>query len=269
VQSNLVYTGLFDIGREQIDGRKFEEYQKWLVKTISIFPGIYVFHDGNLDDLSRLNCNLIKIKFSDLKIFSKYQLVANLLKTFMPESPSDITFKTPLYSLVQYSKFELANQLRAVTKFDSVLWVDAGISRFINSIDNNLLDSNLNKLISKGKVAAFEIDLRRNLDFKSMSIKNAKVGTCRRVISGTSFWMHDSIIDKMNDLIYAKFDEWFNLGVWDNEQVLIRILLGENDLNVEYVLQNKNMTGSVARKLGSSNVSKFDISSKIITLMLK
>jgi hypothetical protein len=73
----------------------------------------------------------------------------------------------------------------------------------------------------------------------------------------------------MNDLIYAKFDEWFNLGVWDNEQVLIRILLGENDLNVEYVLQNKNMTGSVARKLGSSNVSKFDISSKIITLMLK
>jgi hypothetical protein len=171
--------------------------------------------------------------------------------------------------LVQYSKFELAQHLRKVIEFDSVLWVDAGISRFVKSVDNNLLNVNFSKLIDKGKIASFEIDLRSNIDIRNFSIVNPKVGSCKRIISGGSFWMHESIIDKINQLIYAKFEEWFSLKVWDNEQVLLRVIFGENDLNIEYVLQGKNTVGSVVRKFGTTNVAKFDVHNKIISFMLK
>ena len=138
-QSTVVYTALYDIAREKIDGRKFEDYKEWLKQTISIFPGIYIFHDGNLSEFNKLDCKLLKVKFSDLEIFSKLHSVTDILDTFKPEATSDITFKTPLYSLVQYSKFELANHLKGVANFDSVLWVDAGISRFISSVDMYLV----------------------------------------------------------------------------------------------------------------------------------
>jgi hypothetical protein len=62
-------------------------------------------------------------------------------------------------------------------------------------------------LIGRQKDAIFEIDLRRNPDAICTSIKIAKVGICSHAISGNIFWMHDSMIDKIDELIYTKCDE--------------------------------------------------------------
>jgi hypothetical protein len=166
---NIVYTALYDIGRERIDGRSFELYKEWLKSTVKIFPGIYIFHDGNLDDFKSLDCNLITIPLQELNIFKRLGQVSKILTEFKPISSSDITFKTPLYSLVQFSKFELAKHLKSIVSFDSLLWVDAGISRFINSSNKSAIVNNSIKLLKEKKEIVFEIDLRRNIDFKNFS----------------------------------------------------------------------------------------------------
>ncbi len=265
---NAVYSALYDIGREKIDGRMFKDYKMWLKKTTTIFPGMYIFHDGNLTDFENLDCYLIELPLSDLEIFKKLDLVTKILQKFKPIATSDITFKTPLYSLVQFAKFELAYHLRARIAFDSVLWVDAGISRFLEKVDHELLIYNSKRLIDEGKETVFEIDLRRNIDLGKLSIKNPNVGTCKRVISGTSFWINNDFLNEFNYLVNSKLEEWIDSGVWDNEQILIRKLLAENQINSKYILQNRNLTGSVARTLGSRVLSKNDLTNKIISRML-
>lgn len=266
---NVVYTGLFDIGRDRLDGRSFDQYRTWLTDTIKLFPGINIFHDGSLQDFSNLDCKLISVQFSDLTTFSYYSQVFEVLQKFQPTSKYDITFQTPLYSLIQYSKFELASKLKAMTNFDSALWVDAGISRFVNSIDYGLLLLNMEKLNKKKKDAAFEIDLKRNLNLRRLSIKNPRVGTCKRVISGTSFWMNANFIEDINRLINLKIDDWISKNIWDNEQIMLRILLGENQFNIEYIRQKRSPTGSVARNLGSTFTTNPEFANKTINYMLK
>jgi len=267
--SNIVYTALYDIGRESIDGRSFELYKEWLKSTVKIFPGIYIFHDGSLNDFKALDCNLITIPLQELNIFKRMEQVSQILTEFKPISSSDITFKTPLYSLVQYSKFELASQLKAIVNFDSLLWVDAGISRFIDSSDNNAIVNNSIKLLKENKEIVFEIDLRRNIDFKNFSIKSYKPGSCRRVISGTSFWINTLAIEKIYDLLNVKLDEWAESKVWDNEQVMLRIIVKEYKFDNVYVLQNRNQTGSVARKLGKLGDLNNYFTNNIISSMLE
>lgn len=266
---NLVYTGLFDIGRDRFDGRSFNQYKKWLTDTINLFPGINIFHDGSLNDFSNLDCNLISVQLSELTTFSYHNNVFKILQNFQPVSKYDITFQTPLYSLIQFSKFELASKLKVMTNCNSALWVDAGISRFVNSIDYGLLKKNMDKLIKKKKVAAFEIDLKRNLNLKQLSIKNPRVGTCKRVISGASFWMNANFIDDINRLINIKIDDWISKNIWDNEQIMLRILLGENQFNIEYIRQKQNPPGSVARNLGSTHTSNNEFANRVINHLLR
>jgi len=268
IKKNIVYTALFDIGRGEVDGRKFSHYINWLKKTIEIFPNIYVFHEGNIKEIDSLKCNSVKINLSELEIYSRLPNLINLLNTFNPIASNDITFKIPKYSLVQFAKFELAKRVSEIVKTESVLWVDAGVSRFIDSSNKDFLLFNSQLLIENQFDAAFEIDLRKNFDFKKLVIKNPKPGSCKRVLSGTSFWLNSIAIDTFISLVDEKLDQWERIGVWDADQVLIRQILHENKFKSRYIIQNENETGSVARTLGGGYISKSSISDKILANMI-
>jgi hypothetical protein len=167
-------TALFDINREVIDGRTIDDYKMWLQKTVKNFPNTLIFHDGVCDDLDYEFRNLIRINPNELWIFNHKDKISEVIANFNPVSKNDITYLNPLYSLVQFSKFELLKIAKESFAAESYLWIDAGISRFLQSVNNeNCIDVNSTEFLQNGTKFTFEIDLRNNLDLFNFEIKKS------------------------------------------------------------------------------------------------
>jgi hypothetical protein len=230
-----------------------QNYIEWLKTTLKIFPNLIVFHDGSCDSLNLENSNLVKIPKFSLDTFKLKNKVSQILNNFNPISSDDITFKLVEYSLVQYAKFELGEKVLKFSDCSSVLWIDAGISRFMKSPRINMLEVNVDNLLKHKIKMLLEIDIRNNFKWQNLSIKASEVGSCRRVISGTSFWINSDFLIELNYLIESRLQTWIQAGIWDNEQVLLRNLLPLNE-NICYVPQIFQSTGSVARRLSSEKL---------------
>ncbi len=268
----LVYTALFDLSRQNIDGRSIAQYLEWLDRTARIFPGLIVFHDGCCDELEVLGTEFVKIEKSDLQTFDFLIPVQSLLKDFKPIAANDVTFTLPEYALMQFAKFELANKLLMQRDFHSILWVDAGISRFIK---NSKSSTNLNnstfmrELITGSYQFAFEIDLRRNLTLPRFKVRVPKLGSCRRIISGTSFWMRRDSINEVWSRAQEHIQSMIRRGEWDNEQVYLREFLGKTNFKVALVLQSKSLTGTVGRVFLGEKKRLFLFFSLVLNKLLK
>lgn len=263
-------TALFDINREVIDGRTICEYKSWLQKTVKNFPNTIIFHDGVCDDLEYELRNLIRINPNELWIFNHKDTISKTIDNCNPVSKNDITYLNPLYSLVQFSKFEFLKIAKDTFSAKSYLWIDAGISRFLPLVNNeNRIDFNSTEFLQNGTKFAFEIDLKNNLDPFSFKIKKSMPGTCKRVISGTSFWVEGNSVDQIWDLIRKGINDWLTSACWDNEQVMLRQILPSIP-NVEYIIQWNSPTGSVAREMLTKKIKTKKITNQIIrSLMLR
>ena len=173
-------------------------------------------------------------------------------------SPDDITFQLPEYGAVQFSKFELGTLAVELSNARSVLWVDAGISRFLRKEHvANTMNKQAQELISDEIDLVLEIDLRKNINFFNFKIKQSKIGSCRRIFSGTSFWINSFYLPRLNVKISSLMLDWLDKGVWDNEQVMLRHL-NFNDANLKFVIQGKNQTGNVARRFQHNAIKKIN-----------
>jgi hypothetical protein len=249
MEAVTVYTALYDLDRASIDSRLFSSYVQWLESTIELFPGIIVFHDGALDSYDLQNCMLVNKPLEELRTFMLLGEVDSVLKTFKPSAPQDITFRLNSYALLQYAKFEFARLIEDPN--ESVMWVDAGISRFVNNVDLQTLNSSAEVLIRDNVDALFEIDVRNNLNLKSLSISDSTIGSCRRVISGGAFWIREGYLDVICTEIDMAMRKWLAAGVWDNEQVMLRKILPTLSGKILYIPQLRGVPGCVPRSLAA------------------
>ncbi len=248
------------------------QYVDWLGKTAQIFPGLIVFHDGSCDELDLPGTEFIKIEKSDLKSFDYLFPLIELLKDFKPIAARDVTFTLPQYALMQFAKFELASKLVKQRNCDSILWVDAGISRFIKKTKFSFSPKHpvfMQHLLRIEYQFAFEIDLRRNLTFPKFKVRIPEIGSCRRIISGTSFWMRRDGVSIIWSDVQDHLQSMIKVGVWDNEQVYLREFLGRTNHKVAFVLQSKSSTGTLARVFLGEQTRMPIRFSRILSKMLK
>jgi hypothetical protein len=250
----VTVTALFDIGRDRVDGRTLKDYLSWLATTLSIIPNLIVFHDGSADSIATQR--FLKVEKEDLKYFKLQSQVSNILKKYATIS-QDISLQLPEYSLVQFSKFELMRKAIDETGAQSALWVDAGISRFLeNRISGQkFTSSNISSLILHKFHACFEIDVKRNFNLSHFSIDNSKPTTSHRVVSGTSFWLTSSALSEITWHLDSLLGNWLEQEIWDNEQVAIRNILPFLQSKSLYLNQGRQETGTVARFLNSKKVT--------------
>jgi len=249
IESIKFVTCIYDIGRGAEDGRSLDQYIKWLSKTLIIFPETYVFYE---DDDIRLSAGeggiWIKLPFKKFELADQIVEIEEICKK-MSKISDDLTFRLPSYAILQFQKFNLLHRVSNLDRESTGLfWIDAGISRFISedlSLGN--LES-LRKGISANQLfdkSVFEVDFKSNVTFAGR-LKRAKIGTCRRIFSGTAFYLVRDDIPQYARLIAELAKEWIRDQKWDNEQVALSNLFASKAITPK-ILPQKNTTGTTAR----------------------
>ena len=68
--------------------------------------------------------------------------------------------------------------------------------------------------------------------------------------------------------ISSGLEKWHNLGVWDNEQVMLRNILPMSNIRTLYIPQLTGTPGAVARTLRSGRVANHVLSSFVLHFLL-
>lgn len=142
----VIISSLFNIERENIDGRSWNEYLKWFEVTLKLkCPMIFFIGQDirNFVEEKRLKIptKIIIQTTEDIPYYSfKPELDSIIQSNEYQERISDsnrIECKYSMYSIIQYSKFKWLELAVRENPFNSkfFFWMDAGASRFFGNYD--------------------------------------------------------------------------------------------------------------------------------------
>lgn len=237
-------TALYNIGRENYDGRTIDNYKHWLQETLKLQEPVIIFIDETIEGLEELinNCRreineptlVIVTSLVNIPCFWMLEDVKRIIndQTFIRKHPDDITNLNPLYVCIQYSKFEwikIASQkITWETKYYA--WIDAGISRFY---PRGMSKFNSHFIIQNDNVSCFILhktnDTQPKLIENKYFDKNKLIGTNQCLLRGTMFFATidclEEIIDKIYDCVQ---NDMISKNRIDNEQIALSIIVNEN-----------------------------------------
>ncbi len=238
----VAVTAVYDIGRAEYDARTVLDYMGWLNRTVQLPVQFVVFLDAGLDPadvLGKPDDIISVLPKEELAAFARWSARVAEICRRRSEFPAseDLTFRLPAYALVQFSKFELMTRAIAqVPGSDAVLWIDAGISRFLDddltarSFDKQML---LGLIAGKGGVVNVTPTLERAMAQSDVGISFA--GTCERLVTGETFLLTAGDVNRNRKKIEDYVEKrWLDMGKWDNEQVALGEMLikGQIDLAI-------------------------------------
>jgi len=219
-----VVTAYFDLGRQSYDGRTTSMYKNWLSATISLFPGIIVFHDKSLSADFINSHTTANFFLENLEDFSRVSLkkIEEISKLFSSKN-ADLVYQLPAYGILIHSKFILLGKAKLIRKSKTYLWVDAGYSRFVNSAAPP--KKSFFPIVAN-KSSAVTIDLKSFLhsvwcakNFNGSSL--APIGSSKRIIGGATISVGYEDVSLYVDEFMKLTANWVESDYWDTEQVAL------------------------------------------------
>lgn len=140
-----IVSSLFNIKREGMDGRTWEEYLQWFDITLKLKCPMVLFVTEDLvsfieERRKNIPTEIIVQSVNDIP----YQYLADKIEVVINSDeyknkildPERIECQHSMYSIVQYSKFKWIKQAIEENPFNSkfFFWVDAGGSRFLKTM---------------------------------------------------------------------------------------------------------------------------------------
>jgi len=144
-----IVSALFNIEREGMDGRTWQEYLNWFEITLKLKCPMIFFVTEDLESfiLERrgdLPTEVIVQTIDDIPYYHLKEQIDEIIsseqyKTTIAD-PNRIECQHSLYSIIQYSKFKWLTAAVEKNPFSSkfFFWVDAGGSRFFDDYDLDL-----------------------------------------------------------------------------------------------------------------------------------
>ena len=142
-----VVTAIWDINREEEgDGRSFGEYMRWIENTLQLNASIMLFADRTTIEAVRARRDAtgfptcyVAMRFQDHPYFKRFyddnrRVVESSEYRSQVQHPGRVEVVNPRYNILQWGKIELMRMaVRDYNPFQSqnVIWVDAGLSRFL------------------------------------------------------------------------------------------------------------------------------------------
>jgi len=134
-------TCLIDIGREKVDGRKFDDYIKWFLTTIQIKAPMVIYVEPSLRHIveqvrAGLPTKIIEQNVTNFPLAWSVGFVEQILnseewKKFARHS-HELTNRLPTYAPMIHSKMAYMWSVIDENPFktDMFFWIDGGLSRF-------------------------------------------------------------------------------------------------------------------------------------------
>ena len=239
-----IVTALFNIQRQDMDGRTWNEYLQWFSKTLELKCPMVIFVEDELVDFVKEHRGSRKTKIVShpLENIPYYYLKDDMDAVINSE---DYRIKTKcldriecnhsLYSIIQYSKFKWIRQSIEMNPFDSdyYFWMDAGASRFFEGFDLNQNfpgESGLEALDGIDEKVLVQLNTETYQDLvHSDTLGKEYFYDPRSFVCGTFFGMHKNIhpeIEKEVENIVKNKPELFEVyyrNTWKQIQLFLEL----------------------------------------------
>lgn len=219
-------TGLYDVGRSSADGRTMDQYVEWLNKTLEVPLPFVIFLDPSFDASgirTKAEDQIIRVAKDDLTMFKHRGAVEHAIATNEHGNRRDISYNLPDYGMLVMSKLEMVKRAASETDADWLLWIDAGLSRFLPDLKG--ATPVITAADVEGITIGFNITDHLAQFMSQGKLPRRIVGSCLTLVSGGDFIVARSAAKCISDrLDYLVEKEWLPDGRWDNEQVAMGCL---------------------------------------------
>lgn len=239
-----IVSSLFNIKRDGMDGRTWEEYLKWFNITLKLKCPMVLFVTEDVREFveqRRLDIptEIIVQTVEEIPYYYLKEQLDDIIESEEYQKkisdPDRIECRHSMYSIVQYSKFKWLQNAIEENPFNSkfFFWMDAGASRFFDSSEfddeypsNNALESleqigdkflvQMNTEYYNDLVSAETLTEEYLLDNRSY-ILGSMFGGTKQGILNVSFQIDDILLNKMISNTFV-----------NNEQIALGYLVKTN-----------------------------------------
>lgn len=216
-------TAIYDLGRHQFDGRRFEQYLSWLSESVQAFPEALIFTDSDRLVQSLPSENIYYLPRQELRLWRLESEVTTLLMqpSSHRDSCTDLTCQLATYALLMLSKFQFLRLAADSSGAEMLLWVDAGISRFMPK-GRRFSPQYPSWLGDSDYEGFFLADTRdMNLRKSSQSRRMTFVGSHQRRVAGAVFLLSARLAQHLERRAQLWALRNLQTTIWDNEQVFL------------------------------------------------
>jgi len=245
-------TGLWDIGRGNLDegwSRSYQHYLNKFEELLSVDCNMIIFGDENLKEFvfqrrTEKNTQFIIRKtewFKNNEYYDKIQTIRNNPNWFnqvgwLSESTQA---RLEMYNPLVMSKMFLLNDARLLDKFnsDKLYWIDAGLTNTVHSgyfTHDKILDK-IQHITEDFLFVCFPYDAETEVHgFDYNEMKRLTNTEPKVVARGGFFGGNKNTIEQMNTLYYSLLIDTLNKGFMGTEESLFTILLYQHQNLINY-----------------------------------
>lgn len=239
-----IVSSLFNIKREGMDGRTWEEYLKWFDITLKLKCPMVLFVTEDLREFieerrTNIPTEVIVQSVEEMPYYHlKEQLDSIIESKEYKEKISDsnrIECQYSMYSIVQYSKFKWLQQAIEENPFNSkfFFWIDAGGSRFFDeyNLSENYPSSNaLDALSEMGDKFLIQMNMEYYKDLANAdTLSEEYLLDNRSYVLGSMFGGgKNSLLKVTNDVENILLNKMIVNGFVNNEQITLGYLVKQN-----------------------------------------
>lgn len=244
-----IVSSLFNIEREEMDGRKWDEYLKWFDLTLKLKCPMVIFVTEDLAPFveeRRINIptELIVQSTDEIPYYYLKESLDLIINSDEYKNkildPFRIECKHSIYSIIQYSKFKWLKQAIEENSFNSkfFFWLDAGGSRFFEEYDLNLDYPSVNALEALGEMGE-KFLVQMNMEFykdlvNAIELPESYLLDNRSYILGSMFGGTSSAVLKVEkDIEDILLNKMIPNQFVNNEQIALGYLLKQNPNDYE------------------------------------
>jgi len=239
-----IVTSLFNIEREEMDGRSWEEYLKWFEKTLELKCSMVIFTTGDLisfveERRKTIPTEIITQSIEEIPYYYLKDKIDEIIESeeYLEKisDPNRIECKHSIYSIIQYSKFKWLEKTLEENPFNSkfFFWLDAGGSRFFDRYDISQeypSQNAIEALEEMGNKFLLQMNMEYYKDLVEADIlKEDYLLDNRSYVLGSMFGgTEKNILKVSNDIKDVLLNKMISNGFVNNEQIALGYLVKQN-----------------------------------------
>ena len=238
-----IVSALFNIERERMDGRDWDEYLKWFDVTLKLKCPMILFVSEDVQEFVKerrkdIPTSIVVQTVDEIPYYHLKDQIQEILdsKEYKEKisDPERIECKHAMYSIIQYSKFPWVKEAIEMNPHKSTyfFWLDAGGSRFYEGYDLNKeypSNSAMESLESMGESYLVQMNCDYYSDlFNADKLSLDYLWDNRSYVLGSMFGGHKNALPKLCDMVEDILtDEMIAKGNVNNEQIALGYLVKE------------------------------------------